>query len=145
MTVRDSAPDPMRRFTHPKARHLLRYYTRRDTTLLSLRNVNAPGAVLSLLLHHLGQVSALLVCGSVSTHLADPVGLDSRYLCAVTDELRFALNRDCGVESERYHIFPFEELNGVPVAFVAGSGVVSKSADRISVFHVGQQNGLQNR
>ncbi|GKC06408.1 hypothetical protein Tco_0998018 [Tanacetum coccineum] len=40
--------------------------------------------------------------------------------------------------SERYHIVPFGELNGVPVAFVAGSGVVSKSADSISVFHVGQ-------
>ncbi|GJR28679.1 retrovirus-related pol polyprotein from transposon TNT 1-94 [Tanacetum coccineum] len=40
-----------------------------------------------------------------------------------------------GVGSKRYHIVPFEELNGVPVALVAGFGVISKSTDRIFVSH----------
>ncbi|GKF47770.1 hypothetical protein Tco_0137572, partial [Tanacetum coccineum] len=34
------------------------------------------------------------------------------------------------VGSKRYHIVPYEELNGIPVAFVARFGVVSKSTDR---------------
>nr|GEX75598.1 hypothetical protein [Tanacetum cinerariifolium] len=35
----------------------------------------------------------------------------------------------------RYHIVPFEELNGVPIALMARSGVISKSMDRIRVSH----------
>ena len=36
-----------------------------------------------------------------------------------------------GVGSKRYHIVLFGEFNGVPVAFVARFGVISKSTDRI--------------
>nr|GEY04548.1 hypothetical protein [Tanacetum cinerariifolium] len=42
-----------------------------------------------------------------------------------------------GVESKRYHIVPYEELDGVLVALVASFGVVSKSSNRILVSHGG--------
>ncbi|GKC39593.1 hypothetical protein Tco_1051977 [Tanacetum coccineum] len=42
-----------------------------------------------------------------------------------------------GVGSKRHHIVPFGELNGVPIALVARSGVISKSTDRIHVSHGG--------
>ncbi|GJW23368.1 RNA-directed DNA polymerase, eukaryota, reverse transcriptase zinc-binding domain protein [Tanacetum coccineum] len=40
-----------------------------------------------------------------------------------------------GVGSQRDHIIPIEELNGVSIALVARSGVIFKSTDRIFVFH----------
>ncbi|GKD42389.1 hypothetical protein Tco_1267034, partial [Tanacetum coccineum] len=40
-----------------------------------------------------------------------------------------------GVGSQRHHIVPIMELNGVSIAFVARSGVISKSTDRIFVSH----------
>nr|GEY23925.1 uncharacterized mitochondrial protein AtMg00810-like [Tanacetum cinerariifolium] len=40
-----------------------------------------------------------------------------------------------GIRSKRYHIIPFGELNGVPIALVARSGVISKSTNRIFVSH----------
>ena len=49
-----------------------------------------------------------------------------------------------GVGSKRYHIVPFGEFNGVPVAFVARFGVISKSMDRIFVFHGGQRKWITN-
>ncbi|GJW04310.1 hypothetical protein Tco_1563166 [Tanacetum coccineum] len=42
-----------------------------------------------------------------------------------------------GVGSKRYHIVPYGELNGIPVAFVARLGVISKGTDRIRVSHGG--------
>ncbi|GJZ07748.1 hypothetical protein Tco_0542031, partial [Tanacetum coccineum] len=39
--------------------------------------------------------------------------------------------------SKRYHVVPYGELNGIPVALVARFGVVSKSTDRILVSHGG--------
>ncbi|GJR32080.1 hypothetical protein Tco_1108312 [Tanacetum coccineum] len=38
---------------------------------------------------------------------------------------------------KRYHVVPYGELNGVPVALVARFGVVSKSTDRILISHGG--------
>ncbi|GJT93185.1 hypothetical protein Tco_1082030 [Tanacetum coccineum] len=49
----------------------------------------------------------------------------------------FATSRSNGVGLKRYHIVPFGELNGVPVALVARSGVISKSTDRIRVSYDG--------
>ncbi|GJW56277.1 hypothetical protein Tco_0103008 [Tanacetum coccineum] len=42
-----------------------------------------------------------------------------------------------GVGSKRYHIVPYAELNGIPVALVARFGVISKSTDRICVSYGG--------
>ncbi|GJR18962.1 hypothetical protein Tco_0967489 [Tanacetum coccineum] len=39
-----------------------------------------------------------------------------------------------------YHIVPFKELNGVPVALVARFGVISKSTDRIVSFILNSLN-----
>nr|GEX18879.1 ribonuclease H-like domain-containing protein [Tanacetum cinerariifolium] len=49
------------------------------------------------------------------------------------------------LESQRHHIITIRELNGVSIAIVSRSVVVSKSVDRISVFHGGQRNDLQNK
>ncbi|GKB82334.1 hypothetical protein Tco_0949229 [Tanacetum coccineum] len=38
-----------------------------------------------------------------------------------------------------HHIVPIKELNGVSIALVARFGVISERADRIFVFHGGQQ------
>ncbi|GKE59419.1 hypothetical protein Tco_1498604, partial [Tanacetum coccineum] len=38
---------------------------------------------------------------------------------------------------QRYHIVPFGEFNGVPVALVARFGVISESTERIRVSHGG--------
>ncbi|GKE68252.1 hypothetical protein Tco_1526324, partial [Tanacetum coccineum] len=38
-----------------------------------------------------------------------------------------------GIRSNRYHVIPYGELDGIPVALVARFGVISKSADRILV------------
>nr|GEX28797.1 zf-CCHC domain-containing protein/DUF4219 domain-containing protein/UBN2 domain-containing protein [Tanacetum cinerariifolium] len=46
--------------------------------------------------------------------------------------IRFAPTGWCRIE-ERYHIVPFGEFNGVPVALIARFGVISKSTDRIPV------------
>nr|GEX41551.1 retrovirus-related Pol polyprotein from transposon TNT 1-94 [Tanacetum cinerariifolium] len=51
----------------------------------------------------------------------------------------FSLSRSNGVRVKRYHIVPFGELNGIYVAIVARSGVISKSTDRIHVSH-GDEN-----
>ncbi|GJV55754.1 reverse transcriptase domain-containing protein [Tanacetum coccineum] len=47
------------------------------------------------------------------------------------------LHQPDGVESQRHHIVPYEELNGVSIALVARFGVISKSVDRIFIFHEG--------
>ncbi|GJW65739.1 hypothetical protein Tco_0117623 [Tanacetum coccineum] len=47
-------------------------------------------------------------------------------------ELQFCTQTN-GVGSKEYHIVPFGELNGVPVALVARFGVISKSTDRIFI------------
>ncbi|GJZ83570.1 hypothetical protein Tco_0648743 [Tanacetum coccineum] len=44
----------------------------------------------------------------------------------------------------KYHIVPFGELNGVPIAFVARFEVISKSIDRIFVSHGGQRKWVTN-
>nr|GEW76717.1 reverse transcriptase domain-containing protein [Tanacetum cinerariifolium] len=49
---------------------------------------------------------------------------DPGKLCAASDLL-----------SKRYHIVPYGERNGIPVALVARFGVISESADRIFVSH----------
>ncbi|GJZ83572.1 hypothetical protein Tco_0648745 [Tanacetum coccineum] len=43
-----------------------------------------------------------------------------------------------------YHIVPFGELNGVPIAFVDRFEVISKSIDRIFVSHGGQRKWVTN-
>nr|GEX29498.1 hypothetical protein [Tanacetum cinerariifolium] len=48
------------------------------------------------------------------------------------------LHQPDGVESQRYHIVPFEELNGVSIALVATVRVVSKSTDRIFISREGE-------
>nr|GEX23032.1 hypothetical protein [Tanacetum cinerariifolium] len=45
----------------------------------------------------------------------------------------------------RHHIVPIGELNFVSIALVDRSRVISKSADRIFVFHVGQRKDLKNK
>nr|GEV21024.1 hypothetical protein [Tanacetum cinerariifolium] len=52
-----------------------------------------------------------------------------------------AMMRDF-LKLKRYHIVPFGELNGVPVALVARSGVISKCTDRIFISHGGK--GVSN-
>nr|GFB35540.1 hypothetical protein [Tanacetum cinerariifolium] len=47
------------------------------------------------------------------------------------------LHEPDGVRSQWHHIVPIRELNGVLIALVARSGVISKSTDRILVFHGG--------
>ncbi|GJW50798.1 hypothetical protein Tco_0092149 [Tanacetum coccineum] len=47
------------------------------------------------------------------------------------------LHQPDGVGSQRHHIVPIRELNGVSIALVARSGVISKSTDRNFVFHGG--------
>ncbi|GKD19676.1 hypothetical protein Tco_1208834 [Tanacetum coccineum] len=42
-----------------------------------------------------------------------------------------------GVRMKRYHVIPYEELDGIPVALVARFGVISKSTDRILVSYGG--------
>ncbi|GJZ61329.1 hypothetical protein Tco_0617466 [Tanacetum coccineum] len=42
------------------------------------------------------------------------------------------LHQPDGVGSQRHHIIPIGELNGVSIALMARSGVISKSTDRIS-------------
>nr|GFA62768.1 hypothetical protein [Tanacetum cinerariifolium] len=50
------------------------------------------------------------------------------------------LNQPDGVGSKRYHIVPYGELNGIPVALMARFGVISKSTDMIPM--VVDENGL---
>ncbi|GKD59807.1 hypothetical protein Tco_1297316 [Tanacetum coccineum] len=47
-----------------------------------------------------------------------------------------AMMRDF-LESKRYHVVPYRELDGIPVALMARFRVVSKSANRILVSHGG--------
>ncbi|GJW79507.1 retrovirus-related pol polyprotein from transposon TNT 1-94 [Tanacetum coccineum] len=49
------------------------------------------------------------------------------------------LHQTDGVGSQRYHIVPIREYNGVSIALVARSGVISKSTNRIFVFHGGNR------
>nr|GEV74083.1 hypothetical protein [Tanacetum cinerariifolium] len=49
------------------------------------------------------------------------------------------LHQPNGVESQRHHIVPIEELNVVSIALVARSGVISKSTDKIFIFHGSQR------
>ncbi|GJS71994.1 hypothetical protein Tco_0704835 [Tanacetum coccineum] len=48
-----------------------------------------------------------------------------------------SFHRQYGVGSKRYHIVPYRELNGIPVALVDRFGVISKSTDKIRVSHGG--------
>nr|GEY29280.1 RNA-directed DNA polymerase, eukaryota, reverse transcriptase zinc-binding domain protein [Tanacetum cinerariifolium] len=48
-------------------------------------------------------------------------------------ECASVLNQPDGVGSKRYHIVLYEELNGIPVSFVARFEVISKGMDRIRV------------
>ncbi|GJT12167.1 hypothetical protein Tco_0859209 [Tanacetum coccineum] len=41
------------------------------------------------------------------------------------------------LDRKRYHVVPYGELDGIPIAFVARFGVISKSTDRILVSHGG--------
>ncbi|GKB64568.1 hypothetical protein Tco_0920754 [Tanacetum coccineum] len=45
------------------------------------------------------------------------------------------LHQPDGIRSQRHHIVPYGELNGVSIALVARFGVISKSTDRIFVSH----------
>ncbi|GJU86161.1 TONNEAU 1a-like protein [Tanacetum coccineum] len=47
------------------------------------------------------------------------------------------LHQSDGVGTQRHHIVPIGELNGVSIALVSRSGVISKSTDRIFIFHGG--------
>nr|GEX83054.1 hypothetical protein [Tanacetum cinerariifolium] len=60
-------------------------------------------------------------------------GLGATEVCGMN--IRFAPTD--GVESKMYHIVPYEELSGIPVALVSRFRVISKSADRILVSHGG--------
>ncbi|GJU38570.1 hypothetical protein Tco_1191527 [Tanacetum coccineum] len=55
------------------------------------------------------------------------------------------LHQPDGVRSPRHHIVPIGVLNGVSIALMAGSRVISKSADRIFVSRGGQRKDLQNK
>ncbi|GJT68699.1 hypothetical protein Tco_1020179 [Tanacetum coccineum] len=55
------------------------------------------------------------------------------------------LHQSDGVGPQRHHIIPIGDLNGVSIALVARSGVISKSTDRIFISHGGQQKDLQNK
>ncbi|GKC99628.1 hypothetical protein Tco_1169903 [Tanacetum coccineum] len=49
----------------------------------------------------------------------------------------FLPSRSNGVGSKRYHVVPYGELDGIPVAIVARFGVVFKSTDKILVSNCG--------
>ncbi|GJT45351.1 ribonuclease H-like domain-containing protein [Tanacetum coccineum] len=45
--------------------------------------------------------------------------------------MSIVLHQPDGVRSKRYHVVPYGELDGIPIAFVARFGLISKSTDRI--------------
>ncbi|GJT44401.1 hypothetical protein Tco_0953116 [Tanacetum coccineum] len=53
------------------------------------------------------------------------------------------LHQPDDVGSQRHHIVPIGELNGVLIAFMARSGVISKSTDMIFISFGGQRKELQ--
>ncbi|GKE77724.1 hypothetical protein Tco_1543844 [Tanacetum coccineum] len=55
----------------------------------------------------------------------------------VSVERASVLHQPDGDGSKRYHVVPYEELNGISIALVARFGVVSKSTDRILVTYGG--------
>ncbi|GKE77687.1 hypothetical protein Tco_1543807, partial [Tanacetum coccineum] len=55
----------------------------------------------------------------------------------------FSPSSSNGVGLKRYHIVPYGELNGIPVALVARFGVISMDTNRIHVSMVVDENGLR--
>ncbi|GJT60766.1 hypothetical protein Tco_1004299 [Tanacetum coccineum] len=55
------------------------------------------------------------------------------------------LHQPHGVGSQRHHIVPIGELNGVSIALMSRFRAISKSTDRIFVSHGGQRKELRNK
>nr|GEY05126.1 copia protein [Tanacetum cinerariifolium] len=60
-----------------------------------------------------------------------------------SDERASVLYQPDGNGSQRHHIVPIEELDGVSIALVARFGVISKSTDRIFVFHGDEEEAIK--
>ncbi|GJZ98463.1 hypothetical protein Tco_0670916, partial [Tanacetum coccineum] len=60
-------------------------------------------------------------------------------------ECTFVLHQPDADESQGEHLGFFGKLNGVSIALVAGSGVISKSTDRIFVSHGGTGYSLKDK
>ncbi|GJW46965.1 hypothetical protein Tco_0078611 [Tanacetum coccineum] len=66
-----------------------------------------------------------------------PCGDGSCWKIPKSVERAFVLHQPDGVGWQRHHIVPYGELNGVSITLMASFGVISKSADKIFVFHGG--------